>query len=116
MPSREAHITSAIGVVLFVFAFIGFGIIFDYIEYIIIFIFGSILPDILEPAYGYNHRSFFHSVIFLKIISIALLLTIIVAFLKPFYFYISSLIAGYILHLLMDSQSKMGLPRVHRNE
>ncbi len=71
---------------------------------------GSRLPDLLEPAKNHNHRSFFHSVLFLfsLIAGLALLFrskkgNILFSSLK-------SAGVGYTSHLAMDSTTPKGLP------
>lgn len=76
-------------------------------------VFGSILPDIIEPATYWTHREFFHSkkLLLILIVAATLLMSIWVFLLKSqFLLYISSFLLGYIFHLLLDSFTKIGLP------
>ena len=73
----------------------------------------TFLPDILEPAKGSFHRGKFHSVntlilsIVLFIISI---LSIIIYSTNILAFGLCGLTLGYIIHLLQDSRTVIGLP------
>jgi len=78
---------------------------------------GSLAPDCFEPASYWTHRGFFHSQKLLKILFIAVA---IIGFLEiifysifklQFFVFIGSFLVGYILHLLLDSTTKMSLPK-----
>jgi len=72
--------------------------------------FGSIIPDQIEPANHWTHRSTFHSKRALKAtIWIFVITATLSLFFSPF-FYISSFFLGYVFHLLADSTTKVGLP------
>ncbi len=74
--------------------------------------FGSLLPDVIEPATNPNHRSIFHSVLFGSILTGNLIHN---RNAKPDYILkmaINSISAGYISHLVTDSTTPMGLPIV----
>lgn len=75
--------------------------------------FGSIsglLPDIFEPATNPHHRGFFHSKFFVIITSIAIW-KINTSKMEPdAKQLISSLLAGFLSHHYMDSQTPFGLP------
>lgn len=89
---------------------------------------GSALPDIVEPAYHYTHRSVFHSRKVLNYSEIGFFITALFGFLmgviylfsnsNPFYYLfsysylISCFFLGYMVHLMADSTTKMGLPEV----
>jgi len=78
---------------------------------------GGILPDILEPATHFRHRKIMHSKIFGSILSVLLIVLFVFQPKKPSIiilsrFFIESLIAGYLSHLFLDSQTKVGLPTI----
>jgi CDP-diglyceride synthetase len=98
-------------------------------------VFASLLPDIIEQPSNYRHRGFFHSkriaIVLTIAMSICLVLFFIVALsdpyssfefsllsiltnpdpLHPYYiWFVFSICLGYLLHLAVDSQTKMGLP------
>jgi len=72
---------------------------------------GSILPDRIEPANYYTHRDFFHSVKFMRILGVVLLVSLPISFfITPFWFVFYGII-GYEMHLLADDTTPMGLPK-----
>jgi hypothetical protein len=87
---------------------------------------GSVIPDLIEPAFHCKHRKFFHSKAFLRYIGTFFLITTLFGLLTGFYylysnstlFYylfsysylISCFSLGYTVHLIADSTTKMGLP------
>jgi len=75
---------------------------------------GGILPDILEPPLDYTHRQYFHSWEFLKRLGILLPITFVLSIFFQWMLFVFLIIIGYIAHLLADSTTKMGLPRVQR--
>ncbi len=78
---------------------------------------GSVIPDIIEPATSWRHRSLFHSFRALFTIIILFiatgLLALVTAFFSDFsaFFLLSCFFLGYVFHLLADSVTPMGLPR-----
>lgn len=118
MPRRQDHAGLSliiIAAIYFIFSISNFSsnVQSQFFISSFLLVIGSLLPDILEPAYDYNHREFFHSrkLLFILIVAATLLMSIWVFLLKSQYFlYTSSLLLGYILHLLLDSFSKIGLP------
>jgi hypothetical protein len=88
----------------------------------IIAAFGSVLPDVIEPAYDYTHRGYFHGTNLLWLSAIVFAITGLTGFLKIFngLFYYSYLVSGFFLgyasHLLADSTTKMGLPETQLPE
>jgi membrane-bound metal-dependent hydrolase YbcI (DUF457 family) len=90
--------------------FYGFGCGFGCV------IIGSILPDILEPAYNWKHRGIYHSKRALKfsltIFVITALISLISIFFRDFlvFYVISCLFLGYLVHLVADSTTYVGLP------
>lgn len=109
--NRNEHIGIAILLAIvfyFILAKLGFG---NFTYYLIPMYFTSILPDVLEPATDYKHRNFFHSKRVLKfLLKYALGITFIFALFFHWGFYIFFGIIGYVLHLLLDSTTPMGLP------
>ena len=99
--------------------FIGIGIYFvlivlnleELFAYTIPMYLTTVLPDILEPAIHYTHRNFFHSKRVLRFLyKYALWISLVIAIFFNGFFYIFFGILGYILHLLLDSTTPMGLP------
>lgn len=91
---------------------------FDWIDFRNILIitggstFGSLLPDMIEPATNPNHRSIFHSVLFGSILTGNLIHN---RNAKPddiLKMVINSISAGYLSHLVIDSTTPRGLPIV----
>lgn len=84
--------------------------------------FGSAIPDVIEPAYDYTHRGYFHGTALLTISAICFVITGLIGFLTIIngLFYYSYLISGFFLgyasHLLADSTTKMGLPETQLPE
>ncbi|MFA5296200.1 MAG: metal-dependent hydrolase [Methanoregulaceae archaeon] len=84
--------------------------------------FGSVIPDIIEPAYHWKHRSYFHGTALLRLCVIIFLITGLITFLTIindffYYFYlISGFFLGYASHLLADSTTKMGIPETQLPE
>lgn len=78
--------------------------------------FGSVIPDIIEPAYHWQHRSFFHGTTILQLCTTLFIITGLITFLAIINgaFYYSYLISGFFLgyasHLIADSTTKMGIP------
>lgn len=78
--------------------------------------FGSIIPDIIEPAYHWDHRRFFHGTAILRLFTIIALITGMIAFLTIingiFYYsyFVSGFFLGYASHLIADSTTKMSIP------
>lgn len=81
---------------------------------LILTVYGSILPDILEPSRNQHHRRFFHSL---------LVLMLVIVFVAKFYIDITSgnidnvivmfmffMCSGYASHLLADLLTYKGLP------
>lgn len=110
MPNKQTHIISSIVVIIVACTIFGFNILTDYLLHSLLFIVGSVFPDIIEPAYSYKHRQFFHSRDLFKILCYSILPLFMFGFFFNELFYIFAFVAGYILHLLMDSKTTMGLP------
>jgi len=79
-------------------------------SWVLVFV-GSILPDLIEPPTSYKHRSTFHSWKILKIAALIAFITFAFSFALPISQLAFFFCAGYITHLLMDSTTKMGLPK-----
>jgi hypothetical protein len=83
---------------------------------IVCVIIGSILPDILEPADNWMHRGICHSKRTLKfsakLFGVTAIITLIsiVLFRDFLIFYLSCFVLGYLVHLLADSTTEVGLP------
>jgi membrane-bound metal-dependent hydrolase YbcI (DUF457 family) len=112
MPNKEVHSGSVIiPIILY-----GFIFSFDFIEknfiYFLFIFLGTLTPDFLEPAYHYTHRRFFHSIQFLKILFFFLIFGVTIGLIADkIFFLIPSFALGYIVHLLLDSFTPMGLPK-----
>ena len=74
---------------------------------------GGVLPDRLEPAIHPRHRKFFHSILFLGLIAIGLVLLWqndkIAEWIK---WSLTALAAALIIHLVIDGFTPAGLPLV----
>jgi len=77
---------------------------------VILAVIGSGIPDILEPASHWTHRSKFHSKKTLRLSEGIFSITAIIGLFFPISFYISCFFLGYMFHLLADSLTKVGLP------
>jgi membrane-bound metal-dependent hydrolase YbcI (DUF457 family) len=77
---------------------------------VILAVIGSGIPDILEPAYHWNHRDKFHSKKTLRVSVAVFSITAIIGLFFPLSYYISCFFLGYMFHLLADSLTKVGLP------
>ena len=85
---------------------------FDYIYYLVPMVLVSSLPDVIEPAKHYTHRKFFHSkrvLVFLSKYVLPSFFILGIFWRDSFYLFFGVL--GYIVHLLADSTTKMGLPK-----
>ena len=88
----------------------------------IIAAFGSVMPDVIEPAYDYTHRGYFHGTGLLRLSAIMFAITGLIGILTIIngLFYYSYLVSGFFLgyasHLLADSTTKMGLPETQLPE
>jgi hypothetical protein len=71
---------------------------------------GSIFPDELEPARHWTHRAKWHSSRWLVRFSILVIVATFISAVFPEVLLISGFFFGYVIHLAMDSQTKMGLP------
>lgn len=71
---------------------------------------GSVFPDKLEPARHWTHRAKWHSSRLLVRFSILCFITMIISAVLPEVLPVSAFLFGYVIHLMMDSQTKMGLP------
>ena len=72
--------------------------------------FGSVVPDQIEPADHWTHRSTFHSIRALNFTTYLFAITAFIGlFFSPF-FYLACFFLGYMFHLLADSTTKVGLP------
>jgi membrane-bound metal-dependent hydrolase YbcI (DUF457 family) len=71
---------------------------------------GGILPDTLEPAENWNHRSHFHSVFAGGAITAALIKADDPRIPRLIQVGLKSFCLGYLSHLAMDATTPMGLP------
>ena len=94
----------------FLYPLVGLSISTTWLYGVILAVIGSGIPDILEPAYHWNHRDKFHSKKTLKISGGIFSITAIIGLFSPLSFYISCIFLGYFFHLLADSLTKVGLP------
>ncbi len=111
MPGKGVHVSAIIGPVLIAEFLLGFNIIENYLGYILVAIVGILAPDILEPPTNYQHRNIFHSRRILKFFMILSFVFILFGLaLDEIFFYLTTFIVGYNIHLFLDSQTPMGLP------
>ncbi len=83
----------------------------DLILYSLPSYFTTILPDLIEPSITYNHRNYFHSKRFFKILVVSLIGFLILAVIKSeTYFFWFFGVLGYLLHLIGDSITWKSLP------
>ena len=73
-------------------------------------ILGSMLPDIIEPASDWTHRGFAHSKRILRRLSLIVLLTSIAVLVFPHLLILVGALLAYVVHLLCDWTTKVGLP------
>lgn len=86
---------------------------FDFILYIIFIgltVFGSVVPNLIEPPHGEDSRRVFHSVVVLLILTV-LFLFLIVGNQSIFTYLLLGFILGYLYHLPLDTTSQKRLPR-----
>lgn len=102
MPAFQNHAIG--GILLYCIGSIYLGITMSLENGISCFA-GAILPDILEPAFHWTHRDFFHSWLSLGIMAIVAY----ISYISQSYLIFSGS-CGYVLHLLMDATTEMGLP------
>jgi membrane-bound metal-dependent hydrolase YbcI (DUF457 family) len=91
----------------------GFFEFFDFIAFSLfigLILFGSVLPNLIEPRHSKNHRDFYHSWLILGFVVIFLILLNIGNQTMVTYL-ISGFLLGYLTHLLLDATSKQGLPK-----
>jgi membrane-bound metal-dependent hydrolase YbcI (DUF457 family) len=72
---------------------------------------GAVLPDIVEPAVHWTHRGKFHSVKALKTTGIIILCSFVLLWISAIFSWVFFGAIGYASHLLLDSTTKMGLPK-----
>jgi membrane-bound metal-dependent hydrolase YbcI (DUF457 family) len=89
---------------------IGFSIGSLWLIGIFLTVFGSVIPDRLEPANHWTHRNKFHSKITLGITEKIFGATAVIGLFTPILYYISCFFLGYVFHLLADSMTPAGLP------
>lgn len=73
--------------------------------------FTTTIPDLLEPAVSPNHRSYFHSKRFFKLLSVCLAMILVYSsFIDSIgYFYFFGVL-GYQIHMVCDSVTYKGMP------
>jgi membrane-bound metal-dependent hydrolase YbcI (DUF457 family) len=80
-------------------------------------LFGSVMPDVLEPATSWTHRGLGHSRRAMKFSAWVFVFTAVLGLFQIFdpslslSYLISGFFLGYALHLLADSITPAGLPR-----
>jgi inner membrane protein len=109
--NKNEHYTVAFIVLIVIYFLLDYINLIKFFGYAVTLIVGSVAPDILEPAKHYTHRKFFHSSTTLKYLTYSLIPLLIFSLIINNIFYIFFFVTGYIIHLLMDSTTKMGLPK-----
>jgi len=77
---------------------------------------GSVIPDYLEPPTNWMHRGIGHSIRALKFVTTIFAITTvcgIISFLVStfsMFFLIACFFLGYLMHLLADATTEVGLP------
>lgn len=112
--NNTIHSLSA-GAVAFLVAFvlISFGLS-HYIlfwAYVGLAYFSSVLPDALEPATSWQHRKKWHSERCLMYMLIALIIGWVIGMFTG-YFFLMFFALGYVVHLLEDATTPVGLPKI----
>ena len=70
----------------------------------------TFIPDLLDTPGNWNHRAYFHSKRFFKLLIVFLVIFLVLAVIKSkVYFFGVFGVAGTILHLIVDSLSWKGL-------
>ncbi|MHA1222770.1 MAG: hypothetical protein ACTSP3_05850 [Candidatus Heimdallarchaeaceae archaeon] len=119
MPNREDHIRTGLmigGPTIFFLLFFSENILSAILQGLLglmFLILGSILPDIIEPPTDRFHRATFHSYYTLGITGVIGLISLVLIFVlgsNIITIIIIALSLGYFIHLVLDSQTKMGLP------
>jgi len=72
-----------------------------YMLYILTAVIGTLLPDLLENFITTKHRTTTHNIIYVTFVSLVLFLFE--------YTFIATFFLGYILHIMLDSCSKIGV-------
>ena len=117
MPNKETHFTIAFIALIILYFIMNKLNLFNYFGYATILLIGSVLPDIIEPAVAkknrktWEHRQFFHSKRFLKSLYVSLIPLLILGIMFNIILYLFFLVIGYVIHLWLDSTTKMGLPK-----
>jgi hypothetical protein len=109
MLNRETQLLFFIAAIVLVAFLAGIDFIFDHFLHVIIFVFGSVLPDIIEPAHNYKHHNIFYGRLSMKIMSLAFVASFLLGISNQSFPLLSALSAGCILHLAVESTSEMGL-------
>jgi hypothetical protein len=118
MPRRETHSLIGLGIPILIYLIVGAKLFnLTFLISSILFFIGSLAPDFIEPSRYFTHRQFFHSQKLLKILSISTAIVAVLwiiswlTFKSQIFLFVGSFLVGYIIHLLLDSTSKMGLPK-----
>ena len=113
---RQAHLTITFIVsILAVWIGLNFSLFNSWLTsspLIIVALFSTILPDILEPAKNRRHRKFLHSRRMFSFLTFGMLISLILILTgrSSYYFYILFAFLGYWLHLAADMTTSR-LPR-----
>jgi len=79
-------------------------------------LFGSVMPDVIEPAHTWSHRGIIHSRRAMKVSGWLFAFTAIFGVFQAFdpqlslSYLVSGFFLGYVLHLLADATTPAGLP------
>ncbi len=106
MPDRNTHKGLALIIFLIYLFIVYIFSIWDYLFYGFAIFLGAVLPDILDPwtkENRYNHRGYWHSKRLLKKLYYLLMISLILAFLFNWVFFIFFTVMGYLSHLWLDS-------------
>jgi len=110
--NKNQHIV--IGTIIFVLYLIFFFLMHPIDSQVIVFSYvallaGSIIPDVVEPASDWKHRGFGHSKRVLKKMALVFFVCSLIAIVFQYSLIVSSFLLGYIVHLLADATTKVGL-------
>ena len=108
--NRKEHTGAGVILGVLLFLLLSYFGIEESINYLFGILIGGFLPDIIEPPLHYTHRQYFHSVTFAEYLGISLIPLFVLGIFFNWVFFLFFIVIGYLLHLLLDSLTPMGLP------
>lgn len=110
--NKNEHLLIALILLVVTYFIFNYFNLLNYLGYAVTLFIGSVIPDWTEPAKDYQHRSYFHSKKFLKILYYSAIPLLLIGLFSNWFLYLFFLVIGYISHLWLDSTTKMGLPLI----